>query len=60
MVDKKTVGVSSLITMGLIVASLVGNTSAILCGASSAGAIYYNNATFLHYGCNSTNWNVLY
>ncbi|MBU2685703.1 MAG: hypothetical protein KKF27_20870, partial [Gammaproteobacteria bacterium] len=30
------------------------------CGPGTNGAIYYNNATHIHYGCNSTSWRALY
>ena len=39
---------------------LNSNTTALICSVTSAGAIYYSAPKFMHYGCNSTNWNALY
>jgi hypothetical protein len=39
---------------------IAANTSAETCSAGNAGMIYYDGATFKHYGCNSTAWNALY
>lgn len=36
------------------------NISSTTCNDANAGDIYYNNITFLHYGCNSSHWNALY
>lgn len=36
------------------------NVSAMTCNETYAGAIYYNNVTNKHYGCNVSNWNALY
>jgi len=36
------------------------NTTAMTCEVSTEGALYYDNSTHKHYGCNSTNWNALY
>jgi len=36
------------------------NQTALTCGASQEGQIYYDGSTKKHYGCNSTTWNALY
>lgn len=36
------------------------NSTARVCSESNAGAIYYNNVTNKHYGCNVTDWQELY
>ena len=36
------------------------NSTAMTCGEANAGAIYYNNDTNKHYGCNVTAWQELY
>lgn len=36
------------------------NSSAVTCGTSTAGDLYWDNSTKKHYGCNSTAWNALY
>ena len=36
------------------------NTTTMICNEANAGAIYYNNATNKHYGCNVISWNALY
>ena len=40
--------------------SVGANTTAMTCGVSTYGAIYFNNATQKHYGCNATGWQGLY
>lgn len=39
---------------------LKGNSTVFECNVDNEGTIYYNNNTHKHYGCNSTDWNVLY
>lgn len=39
---------------------IFGNRSAAPCNAGNVGAIYFDNHTFTHYGCNSTAWRALY
>jgi len=36
------------------------NTTGLTCNEANAGAIYYNNDTNKHYGCNVTAWQELY
>ena len=36
------------------------NKTSVTCDGTTTGAIYYDNSTFKHYGCNSTAWNAFY
>ena len=36
------------------------NSTSADCTSAQQGAIYFNNVTFKHFGCNSTDWNALY
>ncbi|HVY01169.1 MAG TPA: hypothetical protein VHA12_00175 [Candidatus Nanoarchaeia archaeon] len=42
------------------VMQLLANRTAITCGTSQAGYIYYDGTLSKHYGCNGTTWNALY
>lgn len=39
---------------------LKANTTAMLCTGANEGAIYYDNVTGSHMGCNGVSWNALY
>ncbi len=36
------------------------NTTAMICNSTNAGAIYYDSDLSKHYGCNVTDWQILY
>jgi hypothetical protein len=36
------------------------NTTAMSCGSSNYGAIYFDNSTQKHYGCNASGWQGMY
>ena len=57
-----TLNVTGNVTVGLNSGYFIipTNTTTKTCGAATVGAIYYDNVSQKHYGCNSTNWNALY